>query len=154
MLNPNPIDGIYWARILAFQSDSSCLILCNELFQKFGKDLEKEIFLIKGDYYNSIGNNDNALMNYDSSIRASYTFMDAYLQKAKLLMQLEKYDAAITVLKKATTVQNNYDDGFFYLGKCYEKIKDTNAAIEAYNRTLLINSDYTDAETAIDGLNK
>jgi len=154
MLNPNPIDGIYWARILAFQSDSSCLILCNELFQKFGADIKKETFLIKGDYYNSIKNYDGALQQYDSSMSASYTFMEAYLQKARLLMQLEKYDAAIVVLKKATTVQNNYDDGFFYLGKCYEKIKDTNAAIEAYNRTLLINSDYTEAENTIEGLNK
>lgn len=154
MLNPNPIDGIYWARILAFKSDSSCLILCNELLQKFGKDIEKETFLIKGDYYNSKKNYDNALLNYDSSMSASYTFMEAYLQKARLLMQLEKIDAAIAVLKKATIVQNNYDEGFFNLGKCYEKIKDTNAAIEAYNRVLIINPDYTEAENAIDALNK
>jgi tetratricopeptide (TPR) repeat protein len=154
MLNPNPIDGIYWARIMAFQSDANCVILCNELLQKFGKDIEKETYLIKGDYYNSIKNYDSAFLNYDSSMSASYTFMEAYLQKARLLMQLEKFDAAIAVLKKATIVQNNYDDGFYYLGKCYEKTKDTNAAIESYNRTLLINPDYTEALSAIDSLNK
>jgi tetratricopeptide (TPR) repeat protein len=153
MLNPNPIDGIYWARILAFQSDSSCLILCNELSQKFGKNIEKETYLIKGDFFTSIKDYDKALLNYDSSINASYTFMEAYLQKARLLMQLEEFDAAIAVLKKSTIVQNNYDEGFFNLGKCYEKIKDTNAAIEAYNRVLIINPDYSEAENAIDLLN-
>jgi tetratricopeptide (TPR) repeat protein len=153
MLNPNPIDGIYWGRILAFQSDSSCLILCNELLQKFGKNIEKETFLIKGDFFTSKKNYDKALLNYDSSMNASYTFMEAYLQKATLLMQLEKFEAAIVVLKKATTIQNNYDEGFFNLGKCYERIKDTTAAIEAYNRTLLINPDYTEAINTIDALN-
>lgn len=153
MLNPNPIDGIYWARILAFQSDSSCLILCNELLQKFGKNIEKETYLIKGDFFTSIKNYDKALLNYDLSMNASYTFMEAYLQKARLLMQLEKFDDAIAVLKKATIIQNNYDEGFFNLGKCHEKIKDTNAAIEAYNRVLIINPDYSEAENAIDVLN-
>ena len=154
MLNPNPIDGIYWARIMAFQSDTNCLNLCDELLQKFGTDIKKETFLIKGDYYNSIKNYNDALQQYDSSMSASYTFMEAYLQKARLLMQLEKFDAAIAVLKKATIIQNNYEEGFFNLGKCYEKIKDTNDAIEAYNRTLLINPDDTEAESAINALNK
>jgi hypothetical protein len=40
------------------------------------------------------------------------------------------------------------------LGKCFEKIKDTNAALEAYNRTLLINPDDMEAESAINSLNK
>ena len=154
LLNPNPIDGIYWARIMAFQSDSNCLNLCDELLQKFGADIKKETFLIKGDYYNSIKNYNGALQQYDSSMSASYTFMEAYLQKARLLMQLEKFDAAIAVLKKATIIQNNYEEGFFNLGKCYEKIKDTNAALEAYNRTLLINPDDMEAESAINALNK
>ena len=154
LLNPNPIDGIYWARIMAFQSDSNCLNLCDEILQKFGENIKKETFLIKGDYYSSIKNHEDAFANYDSSIRSSYTFMEPYLQKARLLMQLDKFDAAIALLKKATTIQNNYDEGFFNLGKCYEKIKDTTAAIEAYNRTLLINPDYTEAETAIESLNK
>ena len=154
LLSPNPIDGIYWARILAFKSDSSCLKLCNDMLKVFGEKLEKETFLIKGDYYNSLKNYNAAFMNYDSSIIASYTFMEAYLQKARLLMQLEKFDAAIAVLKKATTIQNNYEEGFFNLGKCFEKIRDTNAAIDAYNRTLLINPDDTEAESAINALNK
>ena len=154
LLYPNPIDGIYWARIMAFKSDTNTLSLCDELLKKFGADIKKETFLIKGDYYNSINNYDGALQQYDSSMSASYTFMEAYLQKARLLMQLDKYDVAIAVLKKATIIQNNYEEGFFNLGKCYEKIKDTNAAIEAYNRTLFINPDYTEAESAIKSLNK
>lgn len=154
LLNPNPVDGINWARILAIKSDSNCLSICEELLKRFGKNIEKETFLIKGDYFSSIKNNDYALANYDSSIKASYTFMEAYLQKARLLMQLDKYKAAVVVLEKATTIQNNYDEGFFTLGRCYERINDTTAAIEAYNRTLLINPDYTEAETAIESLNK
>ena len=153
-LNPNPLDALYMARLMAYCKNPKSLEICNEILKKFGKDFEKETYIIRGNYLAAIKENDKALQSYDSSIRSSYTFMDGYLQKAFLLMELRRYEEAIDVLKKATTVQNNFDEGYFYLGKCYENSKDTAKAIEAYNHTLLINSNFLEADEAIKRLSK
>jgi tetratricopeptide (TPR) repeat protein len=154
LINPNAIDAIYLARILACNKNASCLDVCKEMIKKFGNNYKKDFYLIKGIYFSAIKEYDTALNLFDSSIQESYTYMDAYIQKATTLMSANKYIDAITVLSKATTVQNNFDDGYFYLGKCYEKINDNLAAIEAYKKTILINPDYTDAKEALSRLEK
>ena len=60
-----------------------------------------------------------------------------------------KYEEAINILNKATTLQNNFDEGYYWLGKCYEKLKKTDAAIESYKTALLYNPDYTEASDAL-----
>ncbi len=154
LINPNAIDAIYLARILAYHKNAACLDVCNEIVIKFGNNYQKEVYLIKGIYFSAIKDYDTALALFDSSIHESYTYMDAYIQKATTLMSTDKYVDAIKVLSKATTVQNNFDDGYFYLGKCYEKINDHTAAIDAYRKTILINPDYTEATEALSRLEK
>jgi len=153
-LNPNPIDAIYMARIFAYHGNTFTLDFCNEIISRFGKDFEKETYLVKGIFYASTNNQEKALSCFDSSIRSSYTFMEAYLQKGLLQIKMNRYVEATETFKKATTVQNNYDEGFFYLGKCFENAKDTAAATDAYGRTLLINPDYIEAKEALQRLSK
>lgn len=154
VLNPNPIDAIYMARLMAYYHNPKSLEVCNEIISTFGKAYEKETFIVKGNYYAAIKENQKALDAFDSSIKSSYTYMDAYLQKAFLFMSLERYKEAIDILMKAVTVQNNYDDGYFYLGKCYEQIKDTAKAIDAYEKTMLINSNFVEADEALKRISK
>lgn len=148
-LNPNPIDAVYMARLMAYYKNPTCFKICDDILKTFGKDFEKETYLIKGNYYTATKEIEKALAYFDSSMRSSYTYMEAYIQKAILFMSLNRNEEAIDVLKKATTVQNNYDEGYYYLGSCYEKIKDTANAIDAYNKTLMINPNFIEAKEAL-----
>ena len=89
---------------------------------------------------------------YDKVIGLSYTYMDAYREKAIALYDLKKYKEATDVLIKATTVQNSFDEGYFYLGKCYEKMNKPKDAIEAYQKALLYAPDFKEAEEAVSRL--
>ena len=110
---------------------------------------EKEALFIKGLYYNYTGNKKKAIQFFDSSINVDYTYMFAYREKAVALYDLGKYTEAIQVLTKAVTVQNNFDEGYFWLGKCNEKLNMKSAAIENYQMALMYDKDYVEAKEAL-----
>lgn len=110
---------------------------------------EKDAWYIKGLYYTYSNNKPEAIRMFDKTIGLSHTFMDAYREKAIALYDLQKYKEAADVLIKATTIQNSFDEGYFYLGKCYEKINKKESAIESYQKALLYAPDFTEAEEAL-----
>ncbi len=109
----------------------------------------KEALLIKGLYYSSTGDKQMALAAFNSSLTLDHTFMLAYREKAIILFETGKYEEAIKVLDKATTLQNNFDEGYYWLGQCYEKIKKTEAAIESYRTAVMYNADFAEAKDAL-----
>ena len=75
--------------------------------------------------------------------------MEAYREKALALCDLEKYNEAILVLTKATTLKNKYDEGYYYLGKCYEKINKPEMAADSYRKALLFNPENEESAEAL-----
>ena len=110
---------------------------------------EKEAYFIKGLYYSRRNEKEKAIGFFDKCIATNYTFMDAYMEKATALYALQKYDAAVAVLEKAVTLQNNYVEGYFQLGKCYEKLNRIPDAIDAYNTAYLRDPSFVEAKEAL-----
>ena len=110
---------------------------------------EKEAYFIKGLYYSYNNEKEKAIPFFDKCISINYTFMDAYLEKGIALYDLKKYSEAATVLQKAVMVQNNYDKGYYYLGRCFEKLNNKEDAIEAYKMALLYDPNYEEAQDAL-----
>ena len=110
---------------------------------------EKEAYFIKGLYYSYNNEKEKAIPFFDKCININYTFMDAYLEKGIALYDLKKYSEAATVLQKAVMVQNNYDKGYYYLGRCFEKLNNKEDAIEAYKMALLYDPNYVEAQDAL-----
>lgn len=110
---------------------------------------DKEAYLIKGLYFSVTGEKEKALLFFDKSLALDYTFMQGYREKAITLYNIGKYEDAIKVLTRAVTIQNNYAEGYYWLGQCYEKLQNSNAAIESYRKTLLYDAEYLDAKEAL-----
>jgi tetratricopeptide (TPR) repeat protein len=110
---------------------------------------EKEANLIKGLYYSATGNKTKAISFFDNCLAQDYTYMNAYREKAIALYDQAKYDEAIKVLTRAVTLQNKFDEGYYWLGRCFEKLNNTNDAIESYKNALLYNPDYVEAKDAL-----
>jgi tetratricopeptide (TPR) repeat protein len=113
---------------------------------------EKEAYFIKGLYYSLIKEKEKAIVNFDKCIAISYTYKEAYLEKALALYDLAKYREAAEVLEKATTLQNSYADGYYYLGKCYEKLNRMQDAIDAYQMASYYDKDFIEAKDALSRL--
>ena len=78
--------------------------------------------------------------------------MFAYREKGIALYDMGKYEDAVIVLDKAVTLQNNFDEGYYWLGRCLEKLNKPNEAIEEYKMALLYAPDYVEAKEALERL--
>ena len=121
-----------------------------DLLSKINKaKTDKEVLYIKGLYYSYSNEKLKSIDLFDKCLSVDYTFMDAYREKAIALYDLGKYEEALAVLDKATTLQNNFDEGYYYSGKCLEKLNRIPEAILAYQNALAFDHDYTEAKEAL-----
>ena len=109
----------------------------------------KEAFFIKGLYYNYTGDKKKAIALFDSCIRLDYTYMFAYREKAIALYDQGKYEEALTVLGRAVTIQNNFDEGYYWMGNCYKKLNKKEEAIQSYHTALMYDKDFIEARDSL-----
>lgn len=140
--------------IYAELKNRNAIHIADELLHLKKDKSTKNAFFIKGLYYNFVNKSDSAIIFLDRSLQMDYSYMYAYREKAIALYQLKKYEEAINVLRRAVTIQNNFDEGYYWMGKSYEKLGQTEDAILCYQNALLYDKDYTEARDALDSLQK
>jgi tetratricopeptide (TPR) repeat protein len=145
--DPEYIMSVGW--LYTQQKDSMALVMADALL--FGKNAhaEKEALLIKGLYFSAKGDKQKALQFFDDCLKLDYTYMLAYREKAILLYETGKYEEALKVLDRAITLQNKFDEGYYWMGRCFEKLNRMNDAIESYRSAILYNPDYVEAKDAL-----
>ncbi|MEO6136664.1 MAG: tetratricopeptide repeat protein [Ginsengibacter sp.] len=140
--------------IFATTKNPNALLISNELLAFNRNKSADDAYFIKGLYYNFTNAPKKAIVFLDSCLNLNYTYMYAYREKGIALYNLGKYDDAVLVLQRAVTLQNNYDEGYFWLGKCYEKLNQKENAIQSYQNALLFDKDFTEARQALERLQK
>jgi tetratricopeptide (TPR) repeat protein len=78
--------------------------------------------------------------------------MPAYLEKAMVFYDSGKYDEAFKVLNRAVTLQNKFDEGYYWRGRCLEKLNRSGEAVEEYRMALMYSPGYTEAKEALERL--
>jgi tetratricopeptide (TPR) repeat protein len=146
---PNPQYLIGLGALYAQTKNSMALVMADALLGASKAGAEKEAYFIKGIYYSYLNEKEKAIPFFDKCISIQYTFMDAYLEKAIALYDLKRYSEAATVLEQAVTLQNNYDKGYYYLGRCFEKMNKIDDAVEAYEMALHYDPNYIEAKDAL-----
>lgn len=145
--DPQYVMSLGW--LYAKTKNQKALELSDALLMADKAKAAKEALLIRGLYYSSTGDKQKALAAFDNALALDYTFMFAYREKAIVLYDAGKYEEAVAVLKKATTLQNSFDEGYYWMGQCYEKLNNKNAAIDNYKTALLYNADFIEAKDAL-----
>ncbi|MBS1496567.1 MAG: tetratricopeptide repeat protein [Bacteroidetes bacterium] len=153
-LYPDPQYLIHLGILYAQTKNAHSLSLADSLIKNTKADAVKDAYFIKGLYYSYSNLKQQSIPYFDTCLSISYTYMDAYIEKALALYSLQKYNEALAVLDKAVTLQNNFDEGYYYRGKCLEKLNRRLEAIEAYQMALAYSPDYTEAKEALERLNE
>ncbi|MBA2249622.1 MAG: tetratricopeptide repeat protein [Chitinophagaceae bacterium] len=148
---PLPEYIISLGSLYAETKNQKALVMADALLNADKAKAAREAIFIKGLYYSYTGDKKKAISLFDSCIHRDYTYMFAYREKAIALYDLSKYEDALQVLAKAVTVQNNFDEGYYWMGKCYQKLNRKNEAIQSYQTALLYDKDFGEA---IDSLKK
>lgn len=149
---PLPEYYIALGTVYAEVQNKDALAISNMLIDNESRDNRDDAYFIKGLYYNYAHEPQKAIKVLDSCISINYTYMYAYREKAIALYDLKKYQAAIEVLTRAVTLQNNFDEGYYWMGKTYEKLNKTDSAIQSYQNALLYDKNFTEASDALDRL--
>lgn len=140
--------------IYAEIKNEHALTIANELLASNKVASGKDAYFIKGLYYNFTGQHTTAIGFLDSCLNSDYTYMYAYREKAIAFYRLGKYEEALNVLKRAVTIQNNFDEGYYWMGKCYEKLNKIDEARQSYQNALLYDKNFTEAREALNYLPK
>ena len=125
------------------------LIMADGLLQAPKAKAEKQALFIKGLYYSYTGDNLKAISFFDNCLALDYTNIMAYREKGICLYNIAKYKAAIQSLEKAVALQSTYDEGYYWIGRCYEKLNQPKDAILNYQTALEIDHDYAAAKDAL-----
>ena len=151
-IKPQPRYIILLGSLYAQTKNIKALDMADFLLQAKIADTDKEAFFIKGLYYNYNGEKIKAISFFDKCLNLDYNYMLAYREKAIALYDMGKYEDAITVLNKAVTLQRKFDEGYYWLGRCQEKLNKPAEAIEAYKTALMYSPDYLEAKEALERL--
>lgn len=138
--------------VLAEIKNKNALQVADNLLRNNKEKKGKDAYFIKGLYFNYINEPQKAIVYLDSCLRLDFTYMYAYREKAIALYQEKKYEEAIKVLSRAVTLQNNFDEGYYWMGKCYEKLNQKEEAIQSYQNALLYDKNFIEARKALDRL--
>jgi len=148
-LNPSPRYLTFLGSLYAQTNNRRALLIAEALTKTKMSETAKEGFFIAGLYYNYAGDNMAAINALDKCLKLDDRHLFAYREKAIAFYDLGKYEDALNVLKKAVTLQNNFDEGYYWMGRCLEKLNKPQEAIEAYTMALLYDPDYMEATEAL-----
>ncbi len=151
-LKPNADYLLKLANLYALTKNFKAIQLADAL-SKYDIAAEKLLY-IKGSYYLAINDKTKGIYFMDQALQINFTFMEAYREKAIALYDQQKYASALQVLNKAVTLQNSFEEGYYYIGLCLEKLNRNEEAIEAYQKALMYDSGYEEAKIALQRLDK
>lgn len=125
------------------------LILSDSLIRADTEKSHAEPFYFKGVYYSNIGNNAEAIRQFDEAIRRNYNFMNAYINKGIIYYEQKKYADALKTLGLATTVSPDEADPYYWIGKTYEAMGKKDEARNNYQSALNLDKNMVEAKEGL-----
>ncbi|MBI1343783.1 MAG: tetratricopeptide repeat protein [Terrimonas sp.] len=144
--------GLRLASLYAATKNPETLRICDGMIAHDSLHRSPEPNYFKGVYYDNIREEEKAIQQFDESIRKDYTFIDAYLEKGRILYHQKKYAEALKVYQLALNVSNAFADTYFWIGKCQEALGQKEEAKLNYQRAYGLDKTLTDARDAAEKL--
>ena len=136
----------------AQSKNPKALTLCDSLLHAGTINNKAEPFYFKGVYYANINDLTRAIDFFNKAIQHDYTFLDAYMDKGKILYEQKKYNEALKVYQLVLSVSSTYADGYYWLGKCQEALGQKEEARLNYQRAYGLDKSLVEAKEAADRL--
>ncbi|MCR6719892.1 MAG: tetratricopeptide repeat protein [Chitinophagaceae bacterium] len=108
-------------------------------------------FYIKGNYFANTGNRKAAIEWYDKTIQRDHRYLNAYIEKGKLLLDENQTEKAFAVFKLANTISPAFADAWYWMGKCQEKMGDKEEAKLNYKKAYSLDPEFLEAKIAAEG---
>ena len=152
---PGNLDiGLRLAYKYAETRNPKVLALCDSLIKRDSMKLHADPYYVKGDYYANINEKAKAIQLFDETIRRNYNYLNAYIEKGKILLAQKKIREAYKVFKLSNTIDPAFPDAYYYMGKCEEARGQKEDAKLSYEKAFSLDKSFTEAKEAADRLGK
>ena len=142
--------GLQLANLYAESRDPKTIAICDSMNKYDESKRDPNPDYLKGVYYYNIGDYAKALELFNSCIKKDYTFLDAYMEKGRILYKQSKFKEAMEVYDMAINVSNSYADAHLWKGKCQEALGQKEDAKISYRRAYAFDKTLTEAKEAAD----
>ncbi len=150
-----PIPFLTLANTLAEAGDTSTLSFCAALWQRFPTpEVRTGICFVKGVYFNTTRQYNQAIRWLDSTIRYDYTFTNAYFEKGYAQYDAGEFAGAANTFRQLLAINPQDADGWYWLGKSFDTLHQTEKAIAAYSKSFGLDSTIIEAQLAINRLSQ
>jgi tetratricopeptide (TPR) repeat protein len=140
--------GKQLANLYAETKNPRTIAICDSMIKNDASGRDPEPNFFKGAYYYNIDDYEKALQQFNTCINKEYTFLDAYMEKGRILYKQAKYKEAIEVYDLAIKVSNTFADAHFWKGKCQEALGQKEEAKISYQRAFAFDKTLTEAKEA------
>lgn len=107
--------------------------------------IQSDILMMLGIYYCKSDKPDMAEAIYSKIIKQDYTFLQAYIEKGLLYYDRQQYIKALDIFTLSTEVKNDFAEGYFWMGKTYQKLNEKEQAILNFKRSLALDPSIKEA---------
>lgn len=143
------------AFIEAARKNKAALLIADRIISRYTEpDIQAKGHFTKGIFYANMAQIDLAVPSFDSAIIKNFTLIDAYIEKAILLLESGEPTKTIATLSKAIALDKNNADLFFWMGKAYQQKKEYKQALLYFSETIKIDPTNKAAQTAIEEIKK
>jgi tetratricopeptide (TPR) repeat protein len=144
--------GFKLAYKYAESKNPKTISFCDSLIKKDSAKLFAEPYYIKGVYYTNINDKTKAIQLFDETIRHNYNYLNAYLEKGKILIDQKKPVEAFKVFQLANTIKPAFPDAYYWMGVCQEGLGQKEDAKLSYEKAYSLDKTFTEAKEAAEKL--
>ena len=126
--------------------------LCDSLIKIDTLNLHAEPYYYKGIYFSNISDKAKALALFDEAMKHDYNYLNAYIEKGRVLYDQKKFSDALKTVQLANTISPKFPDAYFLVAKCQEAIGQKEEAKLNYERAYGLDNSFTEAKEAADKL--
>ena len=123
------------------------------------KDAKNQIRSSRGYFVRGVAESnenqlDQAIHSFDSSILQQFTFVDAHIEKALLLLEKNKVSQALDGIYKVLELDRKNPDIYFLAGECKRKLNEYESASNFYLQALELDPGHAGARAKLDNIKK
>ena len=111
-------------------------------------NLHAEPAYFKGIYYANINDRENAIKMFDEAILRNYYYLNAYIEKGRVLLDQKRIEEALRSFNLALTLSPKFADAYYWIGRCQEMQGKKEEAKLNYQRAYSLDPEFTIAKEA------
>ena len=137
---------------LAYQyaeaKNNKAISLADSLIRKDSLKLFAEPYYVKGMYYSNIKDGAKAIQQFDATIKQDHRFLNAYIEKGKILFDQKKTAEALKTFELANRITPSFPDAWYWMGRCQEISGQKDQAKLNYEKAYSLDKTFTEAKEA------